>query len=138
MLSHADGDSIFMTSAPISASLSVANGPAHIIVRSRTRNPASGSCRNELSAASTSDARGTEAADAVVSCTSEFHAKPGNGRPGMRSVEPSTATTSSQKPRSAGVSPASTSAGVITIPNGTRDCNESSRIWAIVRSEKNT
>ena len=133
MLSHADGDSIFMTSAPISASLSVANGPAHIIVRSRTRNPASGSCSDELS-----DAGGTRAAEVVVSCPSEFHAKPGNGRPGMRSVEPSTATTSSQKPRSAGVSPASTSAGVITIPNGTRDCNESSRIWAIVRSEKNT
>src|SRR3954471_13951351 len=44
MLSHADGDSTLITSAPIDARCSVANGPAHIIDRSTTRTPASGSC----------------------------------------------------------------------------------------------
>src|SRR6476646_10740770 len=40
---RANGASILMTSAPMSARIRVANGPAHTQVRSRMRTPASGS-----------------------------------------------------------------------------------------------
>ena len=96
MLSHARGDSILMTSAPISPSIFVAYGPAHIMVRSRTRTPASGSRfttapprRRRTSAASTSSTV------AVTTGGRATQSRPGNGRPGSRPSGPS-----SKKPRS--------------------------------------
>ena len=132
MLSHADGDSTLITSAPISARRNVANGPAHIIVRSSTRIPSSGSAVAWVFATvSVANPANPAAVDDDDGFGVLSQANPGKGRPGIRTDFPYEGTMS-QNPRSAGVWPASTSAGVITKPNGTLDFTESSRISAIV------
>src|SRR4051812_43406643 len=110
MLSHAEGDSTFTTSAPISAIRSVANGPAHIIVRSMTRTPSRGNFGAALAGAALPAA---VAPVALSRAGAARQPKPGNGRPGTFVVLPFAVATMSKAPRWARPAFASSSAGVV-------------------------
>ena len=111
MLSHADGDSTLMTSAPMDARCSVAYGPAHIIDRSITRTPSSGS--RPRCAAPGSAARGVHSTD-DAGVSDACQPNPPNGRDGTL-ADP----IGSSAPRTSSPSRPMRSAGVLTTPMGT-------------------